>query len=542
MNATTPVFQTQRGNEILQPNASASAGQATQANSQDFAGALNDAESRPARKAVTSRQHDANSGGGQLPPSGNPAPSAGSPPPASAGAGATTQANSTGNAAAAGQNGTAGQNGAAGQNGTAAPTSVGGAAATAAPGVPAGAAPPGAGAAPPASPSNQALNGQPAAGALPPAIITGAAAPAADGAAPNGTGNPPLAAVGPAIPAAAMTPTQGAAGAATPLAHGGASVNSALAAGPVGGAAGKSAVATGAPATTSPDGNSQALSAAPGGGPASADAGAAAQTLMAAAITQGTSAPSDPSFMADGLAAPDTGAAPPGVGGPNASPAVAMAASAAQASASSTAVTAATAASIAQAISAAANAGAADKHAHGSGTDSSLSGTSNDGTAGVAQLMTSGASSASTDVSPTATLKVAAGVDTAEFGQGVADRVSLMVDSNLTSAKLQVNPPALGPIEVRIALQGGHAQVWFTSHSAVTRDALESSSPKLREMLGAQGFGQVSVDISQRSFQERSPPSRGYAGAGATGGESSVSVQAPSAASRGASGLLDAYA
>jgi flagellar hook-length control protein FliK len=340
-----------------------------------------------------------------------------------------------------------------------------------------------------------------------------------------------------------MTPTQGAAGAATPPARVGAAAgNSALTAGPVGATVGKTPVAAAAAAPTSTDGNSQALSATPGGGPASADTGVAAQTLMAAAITQGTSAPSDPSFMADGLAAPDTGAAPPGVGGPNASSAVAMAA-AAQASASSTAVTAATAASIAQAISAAAGAGAADKHAHGSGTDSSLSGTSNDGTAGAAaQLMTSGASSASTDVSPTTTLKVAAGVDTAEFGQGVADRVSLMVDSNLTSAKLQVNPPALGPIEVRIALQGGHAQVWFTSHSAVTRDALESSSPKLREMLGAQGFGQVSVDISQRSFQERSPPSRGYAGAGATGGESSVSVQAPSAASRGASGLLDAYA
>jgi hypothetical protein len=40
----------------------------------------------------------------------------------------------------------------------------------------------------------------------------------------------------------------------------------------------------------------------------------------------------------------------------------------------------------------------------------------------------------------------------------------------------------------------------------LTRDALESSSPKLREMLGAQGFGQVSVDISQRSFQERTTP------------------------------------
>jgi flagellar hook-length control protein FliK len=202
------------------------------------------------------------------------------------------------------------------------------------------------------------------------------------------------------------------------------------------------------------------------------------------------------------------------------------------------AVRAATALSIAQSVSASAGAGAADKHLPGSSADS-LTGVSNDGTAGAAQLMTS---NAATDASPPPTLKVSAGVDTAEFGQGVADRVSLMMDSNLTSAKLQVNPPALGPIEVRIALQGGHAQVWFTSHSAVTRDALESSSPKLREMLGAQGFGQVSVDISQRSFQERSSQPRAYEGTPAGRGESSASVQTPSAASRAASGLLDAYA
>jgi flagellar hook-length control protein FliK len=194
--------------------------------------------------------------------------------------------------------------------------------------------------------------------------------------------------------------------------------------------------------------------------------------------------------------------------------------------------------SIAQAVSASAGAGATDKHSRGD-SDSPLSATSNDGTAGAAQLLTS---SPSTDAPPPPTFKVAAGVDTAQFGQGVADRVSLMMDSNLTSAKLQVNPPALGPIEVRIALQGGHAQVWFTSHSAVTRDALESSSPQLREMLGAQGFGQVSVDISQRSFQERSPQSHGYERTPASSGESSASVQAPSATSRAASGLLDAYA
>ena len=118
----------------------------------------------------------------------------------------------------------------------------------------------------------------------------------------------------------------------------------------------------------------------------------------------------------------------------------------------------------------------------------------------------------------------------------------MMVDGNLTSAKLQVNPPALGPIEVRIALQGGHAQISMTSHSAVTRDALESSAPKLREMLGSQGFSQVSVDISQRSFQDRSPQPQAYESLSAIGNDSPAITQSPSAIARSSSGLLDAYA
>jgi flagellar hook-length control protein FliK len=152
-------------------------------------------------------------------------------------------------------------------------------------------------------------------------------------------------------------------------------------------------------------------------------------------------------------------------------------------------------------------AGAPDKHVH-TGNDDSPAATDLNGVAGAAPAGINTA--AATDAAPTPTLKVAAGVDTPEFGQGLADRVSWMVGNNLNGAKLQVNPSQLGPIEVRIAVQAGHAQVWLTSHSAVTRDALESSSQKLREMLGAQGFGQVSVDISQRSFQERSPQAQPY--------------------------------
>ena len=193
----------------------------------------------------------------------------------------------------------------------------------------------------------------------------------------------------------------------------------------------------------------------------------------------------------------------------------------------------------AQAVSALANIGPADKHSRAGAGDSSLPDT---GGGGVAQL--SANTTAATDATPTPTLKVSPAVDTPEFAQGLADRVSLMVGSNLTSAKLQVNPPQLGPIDVRISVQGDQAQVSLTAHSAVTRDALESSSSKLREMLGAQGFAQVSVDISQRSFQERSTYAQPYDWTPSAAGGASTSAVSSAAASmpRASSGVLDAYA
>ena len=204
------------------------------------------------------------------------------------------------------------------------------------------------------------------------------------------------------------------------------------------------------------------------------------------------------------------------------------------------AATAARAAASAEDAAALANSVESDKHAHGGSSDSLTSIDANGmaGAAGVGPNAT-----ASTDATPTPTLKVAAGVDTPEFGHALADRVSWMVGNNLNGAKLQVNPSQLGPIEVRIAVQGAHAQVWLTSHSAVTRDALESSSQKLREMLGAQGFGQVSVDISQRSFQERSPQAQLYDWTPSVDSVASPASMSPSARpAHFSSSAVDAYA
>jgi flagellar hook-length control protein FliK len=195
----------------------------------------------------------------------------------------------------------------------------------------------------------------------------------------------------------------------------------------------------------------------------------------------------------------------------------------------------------AQTASALADIGPVGKASHSGTGDSTVPDTGGSGgAAGVAQLSTG--TTTGTDPTPTPTLKVSQSVDTPEFAQGLADGVSMMVGNNLTSAKLQVNPAQLGPIDVRITVQGNQAQVSLTAHSAVTRDALESSSSKLREMLGAQGFAQVNVDISQRSFQERSTFAQPYDWTpSANGSAASASVDTASS-SRASSSLLDAYA
>jgi flagellar hook-length control protein FliK len=187
-----------------------------------------------------------------------------------------------------------------------------------------------------------------------------------------------------------------------------------------------------------------------------------------------------------------------------------------------------------------------DAHAHNgagdSGSDTGSGSLANgDGAAALQQLSTSRVSSSS-DAAPVPTVSVHADVDSADFPQGVADKVSLAVDNGWSTAKLSVNPPQLGPIELQIAVQGAHAQIAMSTHSAVTREALESSAPKLRDMLNAQGFTQVSVDISQRSFQERSAPelpySRTSGGTRETAPVSSSSAQV----SRAPLGMLDTYA
>ena len=90
------------------------------------------------------------------------------------------------------------------------------------------------------------------------------------------------------------------------------------------------------------------------------------------------------------------------------------------------------------------------------------------------------------------------------WGGMVGDRVVWMFGQQHQSAEIMLNPPALGPLEVRLSMSDGQASLTFTTQHAPVREALDAATPRLREMLSESGItlGDVSVNVGNFSRQD----------------------------------------
>lgn len=95
-------------------------------------------------------------------------------------------------------------------------------------------------------------------------------------------------------------------------------------------------------------------------------------------------------------------------------------------------------------------------------------------------------------------------VGSPHWDTGLGDRVVWMIGSQTQTAQLHLNPPSLGPLEVRVSLSEGQANLSFTTHQVVVKDAIDAATPKLREMMGESGvqMGSVSVNVGNFSQQQ----------------------------------------
>lgn len=130
------------------------------------------------------------------------------------------------------------------------------------------------------------------------------------------------------------------------------------------------------------------------------------------------------------------------------------------------------------------------------------------------------------------------------FDQAIGARLGWLADQKIGHAHIRLSPDDMGPVDVRLQLNGDKVHASFSSPHVDVRQALESSLPRLRELLGEQGFQLAHADVGHQSpggegNAPGQPGGSGIIGDGEpTPGEASVS----SAQLIRQRGLLDAYA
>jgi hypothetical protein len=130
--------------------------------------------------------------------------------------------------------------------------------------------------------------------------------------------------------------------------------------------------------------------------------------------------------------------------------------------------------------------------------------------------------------------------DQAQWSEGINRRVALMVARGSQVARIQLDPPELGKLMIRIQVNGDQASVNFVSPHAVVRDALDGSGSRLQELLAEQGLSLKDMDVSDQTAGERDRNDHGPGTDGTAGADDGeLGPEAPLVTY--SAGLVDAY-
>jgi flagellar hook-length control protein FliK len=94
-------------------------------------------------------------------------------------------------------------------------------------------------------------------------------------------------------------------------------------------------------------------------------------------------------------------------------------------------------------------------------------------------------------------------VGSPQWSQAVGDKVLWLAAQNVSAAEIRLDPPELGPMQVKVSVNQDQASVTFTSPHPAVREALDQQLNRLREMFSEQGLNLVNVDVSDKSFAQR---------------------------------------
>ena len=86
-----------------------------------------------------------------------------------------------------------------------------------------------------------------------------------------------------------------------------------------------------------------------------------------------------------------------------------------------------------------------------------------------------------------------------QWEQALGERVVWLVNRHSSTAQLSLNPPDLGPLEIRISLDQDRAHVLFVSPHETVRETIGAAIPRLQDMLGEAGIRLLDVGIERHA-------------------------------------------
>lgn len=140
--------------------------------------------------------------------------------------------------------------------------------------------------------------------------------------------------------------------------------------------------------------------------------------------------------------------------------------------------------------------------------------------------------------------RVATPVHDAGFASALGAQLNLLVDEGVTEARLHLHPAEMGPIQVRIEIDGQTARVEMVAEQAATRQALEQAMPVLAGALRDSGLTLAGGGVFEHARGQadaegaRGGPARGPGGDGAEGEPAPIEAR-PAPLPRG---MVDVFA
>ncbi|MGY3265605.1 flagellar hook-length control protein FliK [Lysobacter sp. HA35] len=146
------------------------------------------------------------------------------------------------------------------------------------------------------------------------------------------------------------------------------------------------------------------------------------------------------------------------------------------------------------------------------------------------------------DVIAASPLSVSLALD-ADFDDGMSQRITWMADQKLDHAEIRVTPDSLGPIDIRLQMDGHRVNATFHTAHADVRQALESGMDHLRTLLGKQGMELGQTQVGTGSRQGGDGRANGASGGfpGGSGLGSDAEEQVTTVRTLRSRGLIDEY-